>query len=316
MNRLSNKLRNDSLSPEELGVLRKLLNTHSDDELAMLFPEITDSEQTPEDEKEIGEIVSNVKRRLDSCIVDDRDSHRFKSMRALAVAASIVAVLLLGGIITLWLTNRETPQSAIAFASGPDGTSFALLPDGSGVSMNRDSEIKLTPGFSSTRREADFRGEAYFEVAEDAEHPFMIHAPGMDVEVKGTSFNIFAVPDAACSEISLDKGSIRLVATGSSQAVTLKPGDCAIIDKATGRISVTAPGRKSSDWRNKEMYFNHSAPAYVFQRLNEAYGLSLDTLQLRNMKEEFTGVLPSDNLDEALGILENIYSVKIDRNQK
>jgi ferric-dicitrate binding protein FerR (iron transport regulator) len=61
------------------------------------------------------------------------------------------------------------------------------LPDGTKVSLNRGSKISYPSTFEGQTREITLQGEAFFDVAHDAQHPFIIHAQGADIKVLGTS---------------------------------------------------------------------------------------------------------------------------------
>ena len=64
-------------------------------------------------------------------------------------------------------------------------------------------------------------GEAYFEVAPDAEHPFIVKTDGMNIRVLGTSFNVCAYREGQ-TQATLVEGKVK-VWTGKQEHV-LAPG--------------------------------------------------------------------------------------------
>ncbi|MEZ4792770.1 MAG: FecR family protein [Gelidibacter sp.] len=75
----------------------------------------------------------------------------------------------------------------------PNGKTFGLiLSDGSKVTLNAGSELRYPVQFieNQTNRTVFLNGEAYFEVAKNADHPFIVDTQDMDVEVLGTHFNV------------------------------------------------------------------------------------------------------------------------------
>ena len=76
----------------------------------------------------------------------------------------------------------------------PRGMSRRLvLPDGSRVWLNAESSLSYPGSFGGReRREVTLQGEAYFEVAPDSLHPFVVETAALQTQVLGTSFNVRA----------------------------------------------------------------------------------------------------------------------------
>jgi len=73
----------------------------------------------------------------------------------------------------------------------PGGRTYRLqLPDGTWVWINSGSSLEYPTIFTGKNREVTLNGEAYFEVAKDANHPFRVRADDQLVTDVGTSFNV------------------------------------------------------------------------------------------------------------------------------
>ena len=75
----------------------------------------------------------------------------------------------------------------------PYGKTFGItLSDGSKVMLNAGSELRYPVQFveNEKNRTVFLNGEAFFEVAENKKHPFIVNTKDMDVEVLGTRFNV------------------------------------------------------------------------------------------------------------------------------
>lgn len=96
------------------------------------------------------------------------------------------------------------------------------LPDGTKVWLNAASTLRFPSSFDGTAREVSLSGEAYFEVAKDATHPFVVSTDVDKVEVLGTHFDVMAYPDEPVQRSTLLEGSIR-VHHGNNSAL-LRPG--------------------------------------------------------------------------------------------
>lgn len=73
----------------------------------------------------------------------------------------------------------------------PKGGEYKLLlADGTQVWINSSSNFEFPSRFSGKERRVRLSGEAYFEVTEDADKPFIVEVGDKNVQVLGTSFNI------------------------------------------------------------------------------------------------------------------------------
>ena len=88
--------------------------------------------------------------------------------------------------------NLKTWQFVITpVFSIPRGGEYDLtLSDGSRLWMNSESEIRIPVQFSKEQRDVYMKGEIYFDIAPDAQHPFVVHTHQGNIRVVGTSFNV------------------------------------------------------------------------------------------------------------------------------
>lgn len=118
-----------------------------------------------------------------------------------------------------------------------------LLADGTQVWLNAGSRMAFPSKFTGKNREVFLEGEAYFEVAESKEQPFIVKAGNLDVKVLGTHFNVSAYPTDATIETVLLEGSVALekpktFGLGKTEVV-LKPSQKARFKKEENEFTVT-----------------------------------------------------------------------------
>jgi ferric-dicitrate binding protein FerR (iron transport regulator) len=115
------------------------------------------------------------------------------------------------------------------------------LPDGSIVWLNASSNLTYDKDFGKDLREVSLTGEAFFDVAKDASHPFIIHTKVIDVKVLGTQFNVRAYPNDAYTETSLIRGSVEVtIKNRSNEKQHLRPNEKLIVANDIPN-EVTAP---------------------------------------------------------------------------
>lgn len=106
----------------------------------------------------------------------------------------------------------------------PRGGEFAMvLSDGTRVWLNSATELKYPTKFVGTTRTVYLKGEAYFDVKPDAEHPFIVLV-NQEVEVKvfGTEFNVNTYTSGKVETV-LVEGSVGV--KSGKKAVKLVPGE-------------------------------------------------------------------------------------------
>lgn len=119
------------------------------------------------------------------------------------------------------------------------------LSDGSIIHINGGTRVIYPEHFYGNTRDIYIEGEAYCMIAEDKEHPFIVHTPHGEVKELGTEFNVCTRTNShpgkdLYTEVVLVKGSIAVRGNNEQREYLMKPGDCAtIIDKKEGSVSMT-----------------------------------------------------------------------------
>lgn len=111
---------------------------------------------------------------------------------------------------------------------------WVRLCDGSMVHINGGTRLIYPEHFYGHTRDIYIEGEAYFMVAEDKDHPFVVHTPHGNVKELGTEFNVNTRKIAVGKEIEqtevvLVKGSIAVSVSGSEVEYVMSPGDMAVM---------------------------------------------------------------------------------------
>jgi ferric-dicitrate binding protein FerR (iron transport regulator) len=131
--------------------------------------------------------------------------------RALAIAASLITIIVLGVSIEQQHKGDTEPAIFKTITASKGTKNHFLLPDGSRVWLNAGSSLTYPTSFvKDSVRAVDLSGEAFFEIRHDENHPFVIHTEHMDIRDIGTSFNVKAYPDDILTEATLIEGSIEV----------------------------------------------------------------------------------------------------------
>lgn len=131
------------------------------------------------------------------------------------------------------ITGKETAISnQITKTSGPGEQLRVTLPDGSIVLLNAGSSIQFPEKFEEKSRQVTLSGEAFFKVAKDAEHPFIVESNRITTTVLGTSFNIKAFKQGNVT-VTVATGKVKVESRSDDQAaeLLLLPNEQATYDK-------------------------------------------------------------------------------------
>ena len=85
-----------------------------------------------------------------------------------------------------------------------------FCPDGSIVTLNRNSKLIFPKHFTKNVREVTITGEAFFDVKPNTSKPFIINAGNVQVKVLGTSFNVCAYPGTETVEVVVESGKVQV----------------------------------------------------------------------------------------------------------
>lgn len=148
-----------------------------------------------------------------------------------------------------------------------------VLPDGSRVWLNAASMLKYPTAFTGTDRTVEVSGEAYFEIAPDAEKPFRVKVNNKaTIEVLGTDFNINAYMDESNIRATLLTGSIKVNATGGS--AVLKPGQQAAI-RETIQVNKEINTGQVTAWKDGIFNFDGMGVEEVMRQLTRWYDIDV-----------------------------------------
>lgn len=310
---LIEKYKNGSMTAEEFEQLRSLVERCSDDELLNMLASDADAGL---DDSPFGD--ADVRRMKDELMLRVKTSSCDSSTRVPTlykfISRAAVLLLPLFMLATAFLYHLYTSKSddivCVTTASGERAS--VTLPDGSVVHLNALSSLNYRAGdFSSSQRQVDFSGEAYFDIAHKDNSTFRVRGTDYLVTVHGTSFNL---TDKMADKVvvSLDRGSVSFAAIPDGSRADMKPGDISVLHRDTRLITTTHQGdlRGVSSWKSGELSLRHVPLSVLFQRLADAYGLAVDLRINPDTNGTFTGVLPTGNLNEALDIIEQLYHIK------
>ena len=218
-----------------------------------------------------------------------------------------VALICLGiGIGSHWYYMEQAvlfdPQNYVVSADKGQRASV-ILPDGTKVWLNSHTRLVYDTNYGVKDRSVFLSGDAYFEVAKDMEHRFIVKTGSLEVEALGTAFNVKAYEGDDEMITTLFEGSVRTMV--ENEFAILSPDQSAIFNKSAHKLSVTRPRNASYArlWRTNELAFSGESLEDIAILLNRMYNVEVRFLSNKIKKYRFSGVIRNNSLDNVFEII-------------
>lgn len=190
----------------------------------------------------------------------------------LATAGGVQVLKLDSGLIAYQGSGTLVEYNQL---STPRGGQFRItLPDGTGVWLNSVSSLRFPNAFTGSSREVELRGEAYFEVAQQAAQPFIVKAGAVKVQVLGTSFDLMAYEDEDAIRTTVLTGAVKVQAAAAE--ATLGPGTQASLYSKGTAFKTSRPNMEEViAWKNGKFYFGKTNIRNIMRQLTRWYDMQV-----------------------------------------
>lgn len=169
------------------------------------------------------------------------------------------------------IEKDEVKEIRNKIVTGTGGEYNFTLSDGTKVWLNSQSEIEFPVSFIGKQRVINLTGEAYFEVANDSERPFIVHSLNQIVQVLGTTFNIKAYANENKVFTTLVEGRVTVVSGGNK--ITLTPGMESVCHRSNNGIEIYKANTDfAAAWRTGYFMFNEQSLEDMIKVLHRWYG--------------------------------------------
>ncbi|SHM72476.1 FecR family protein [Chitinophaga sp. CF418] len=157
----------------------------------------------------------------------------------------------------------------------PRGRQFKLvLSDGTQVLLNAGSSIRFPTVFAGRERRVEISGEAYLEVAQTADMPFVIQLNKSEVVVLGTQFNVTDYSDEDNSRTTLLEGAVKL--RTATQEMVLRPGQQVRMERNNGHLSAkTVDTDQIIAWTRNRLSFDNTDFADLMRQVSRWYDVDI-----------------------------------------
>jgi transmembrane sensor len=185
-----------------------------------------------------------------------------------------------------------------------DGNHATLvLKDGSRIVINGGSELLYPEHFDGGERVVYLKdGEAYFEIAKDAAHPFVVKTQQMRVRVLGTSFSVRDYKGEEKASVSVNSGRVALESfLDAGPWLELAAGNGSVLNRYKGTftkhdIDIAA----TTAWIRGEFNFQDAALQEVLQVLQHKYAVRFEVKDSTLLKRRFTATFRNNSIQNIM----------------
>jgi ferric-dicitrate binding protein FerR (iron transport regulator) len=270
------------------------------------------------------EIDPIIKERAIQLILDKiktlnrKNNFRDVRIKWMKYAATILLIIGLSVASGYFISVSKFSNSSFTEVIVPNGErSKVILPDGSIVWLNGGSQLKFESAFQSGKRNVVLVGEAFFEVAPNKSHPFLVGTNSkLQVEVLGTSFNVCSYPDDKIITTYLASGKVKISINGEDD-VFLKPSEVLKFEKSSGEmIKQTIGDDRFFDWTRGILNIKGETIEELAKKLERRFdvGILFGDNEVRN--HIYSGVIKDENLNTVLEALKFASSLEYEQNGK
>lgn len=215
--------------------------------------------------------------------MERKSVHPFRFDQGFNVAAILLISFSLSILATvIFKVDRMEPIVPILFTehSTPTGVkSTFLLPDSSTVMLNAGSRLYYQENFSGDNRDVFLEGEAYFDVSEDRERPFIVHSGPTSTTALGTSFTIRAYNEKEIGVYLLTGRVIVSASTRTDSAVYLSAGETVSYQSGVLSPKKSFDSEKITAWTKGIILFDETPIYDAILAMENWYGVKF---QLKN----------------------------------
>lgn len=198
---------------------------------------------------------------------------------AAAVAGAILFLLFRpsGEVALPGSAMRQMPEAPrlISYSNVTGRLHLLLLPDSSKVWVSPNSSIRYLEKFAAERK-VTLQGEAFFEIAKSAGHPFIVSSGDLVTRVMGTSFLLKAY-QGKTAEISVVTGKVAVSRKDKmDKQIILTAKERAVLNTAEELVKDTLTGKTDIHrWENVNLTFNNLPLRQVITALNKEFNIRI-----------------------------------------
>lgn len=198
------------------------------------------------------------------------------------------------------------PQS---YSTGKGQRQTLTLSDGTTLELNTDSEVRVH--FNRRQRHVDLvRGEAFFNVAHQADRPFSVQVGNLSVRDIGTAFDVYRQADQV--SVAVQDGVVEMVGLGETRE--LHAGEQLAYSDDKHFLAATANDiATATAWRQGQLIFNGRRLADVLAEIGRYHEVQIRLPDPKLAELRVNGSFRTEQLDSMLQAVATLLPISVKR---
>lgn len=220
--------------------------------------------------------------------------------------AATVLVLLLG----YWGWRKTSVPEKVMYSTHFGETQQVLLPDGSELMLNANSNLEFIPNWESQdKREVWMKGEGFFDISPNPDKAFILHTEKGQIEVLGTSFNVFQREQRL--DVTLIEGKVNLQLP-NHEDIQMLPGEQVRLTQ-TSLEHTEIDTEPVTAWKFDKMIFRDASIQSIIDRLKTDFNWEVEVQKPAILQKRVHAVIQQNDPEVLLNALAEIYDLDIEK---
>lgn len=230
--------------------------------------------------------------------------------RWVAAAAVLVIVFLSGiGMGDGFFKQAELVSYTTIIA--PEGSKTRIvLPDSTYVWLNSGSELRYPSDYSAQNRIVTMKGECFFDVVKDPDHPMVVSGSKFKVKVYGTRFNVNEHNVRNLADVTLVSGKVQVLSLQDQQISDLHPGEQLILNDGKYHLQKAENLEALTAWLNNMLIFDNQPFEEVIHYLEKWYGVKIQLDKDLYYSHNYTFKVKTESLREVMELISVITPIQ------
>lgn len=184
------------------------------------------------------------------------------------------------------------------------------LPDSTHIVVNRNSKLEYV--FTKDQRKVSLKGEAFFDIAPDANRQFILEVGSLTIEDIGTAFNVNAPVNSDSVVVYVESGEVKITSS-TGKEMNLVKGETGIFMRSSDLLSKEFHADTNLvSYKTKIFVFENAPLEVIAAKLNEVYGVNI-TIGDSLINCHLTSTFRNEEIDAILEIIVETLNLKVSK---
>ena len=228
-----------------------------------------------------------------------------------SAAAAILALVFLTGIGLGDGFLRWSSGVSYTKIIAPEGNKTqVVLPDSTYVWLNSGSEIQYSSEYTAQNRKVAMKGECFFDVMKDPDHPFIVKTSNIQVKVFGTRFNVNEDAESNHADVTLVSGKVQILNMDNVAISELNPGQQFVFNNGNSHVQLAENMEALTAWLNNMLIFENQPFEEVIHYLEKWYGVKIQMDPSLYYSHNYTFKVKTESLREVMELISVITPIE------